>query len=153
MEQEEKIFGHVPTFRLGSGLKFLVSAYETYLIVFTSKRAVVAKTTPAMISKDALLQKDVVGIPSKAEELSKLSPDEILRADKSNYEILNSEITKIEVRKSRLKKDSIIIFTNKKQYKRGYLTFGGLGLKSKEDAFNNCVSVVRSSMSDKLFII
>lgn len=78
---------------------FARTIYET--LFFTPDRVIVARTSGGL---GAVFGGIGAGIDAyrggkKAEELGKLSMESVLTADKHNYAVSNSEITKVELRK------------------------------------------------------
>lgn len=82
----------------------------------------------------------------KKEELEQLSPESILTADKKNFAIPYSEITRVEMKKpGRFSGAKINFVTDKKTHK--------FVLRQKKELFDNSTNLVRSVLSDKLSII
>ena len=117
----EEIIGVTGGASLGSGFRSKI-----YYLLFTSSRVIVAKGgsgfmqslgffsgSPGLILGSALKDK------KKSEELSKLSPGEVLASDKDNFEIPYSDVTKVEVKKPGFfsPAGSIIIHTPAKKHR------------------------------------
>ena len=123
-------------------IRTMSSSGTTYYdLCFTSNRMIAAKigsTFGIIIITDYLAMK-------KSEKLKKISIESILKADKKNFEIPYTEITKVEMKKPRALSVYIRIFTHTKKYKFKFLNPG----KKEFDAHE---SLVRSVLPDKLFI-
>jgi hypothetical protein len=116
-----------------------------YGLYFTSNRIIVAVLSGSIYT---VIGKVIADYSSskRSDELKKLSPESILKAKKTNFEIPYAEITKVEIKKPRaLSAAKIRIFTHTKKYKFVFATPG----KSEFEAHEN---LVRSALPDKLFI-
>ncbi|MCK4474748.1 50S ribosomal protein L32, partial [Candidatus Bathyarchaeota archaeon] len=123
-----------------------VSKGETYYgLYFTPNRVIVAKTAGFPWLWAILLVGILLGAlirsrraKKKFKELSELSSQSILTADKKNFGILYPDITRVEV-----KKNKIIILTNREKHKFGIL-------RKKE--FEDYVNLIRSVLPNKTFV-
>ena len=122
---DEEILGFVDGVKYGSGPAWSKKAAKTYQLFFTSNRAIAAKTGGGFL-KSLSLTGGLVGVglldafkdKEKAEELSKLSPDEVKASDEVNFDIPYSDVVKVEVKKPGLFNPvgSIIIHTTAKKF-------------------------------------
>jgi len=116
-----------------------------YGLYFTPNRVIVAKTGGFPWLWAILLVGLLLGAlirsrraKKKFRELSELSSQSILMADKKNFGILYPDITRVE-----MKKNKIIILTNREKHKFGIL-------RKKE--FEDYVNLIRSVLPNKTFV-
>ena len=148
----EKILGVI---RLRAGVRAPTALF------FSSNRLIVAKTVGGKW-RFALASFGVWGedaadsrAKQKAEKLRELSPESILKADKNNFAIPYSDITKVEMKKGgRMRGSKLKVFTDTKKYdfrifsKRALAGFVYREHKEIEDQVN----LVRSVLSDRLSV-
>jgi len=127
--------------------------WRVYL-VFTKNRIIVAKLASGAEKMGSIfsdMASDTYGGPKKLmkerrEAYEKMSPEEILSADKDNFAMPHNEISKIEVKKPGLLSGSKIkVSTSDKTHE--------FFLKEKKQFFEERVNSLRSVLSDKVSIV
>lgn len=126
-----------------------------YALFFTSNRLAVAKIGGQL--------KELGGFgvfAKKAEELRDVSIESLLKADKDNFEIPYSEITKVEIRKAGWKDKlaasrpvpGIITITGKEEHKFLIAQIRIEGSEYRAQKFEECVDLLRSVLSSKVSV-
>jgi len=143
-----------------SGSKVRGTIYSQ--LVFTSTRVIVARTATWSMWPWAILGGPVGGALSAlrglkrqreaTERLAQLPPDEILAADKDNYQIPYTDIVKVEVGRRGRMPPTLRILTHETKYNLGRLSVEKGGRGSGEEAFDRCTNIVRLALPDKLEI-
>ena len=136
-----------------------------YELVFTSTRVIVARTATSTWLAWALLGGPLGGAlgafrterrrRKAVEHLAQLAPDDILAADKDNYQIPYTDIVKVHVGKRGFMPPTLRILTHETEYNLGRLSLGRLsvekgGRRAGEAAFDECINIVRSALPDKV---
>jgi hypothetical protein len=130
-----------------------------YALFFTSNRIVAAKIGGQL--KEFALFVDLGVFAKKAEELKDVSIESLLKADKDNFEIPYSEITKAEIRKagwkdklaaSRFVVPGIITIMGKEEHKFLIAQIRIEGSNYRPQKFEECVDLLRSVLSSKVSI-
>lgn len=123
----------------------VIDTTEKKALYFTSNRVIVAKLAGSALSwafgmGGAIAEARMAA--KKKEQLSKLSPESILTADKKNFAIPYTEVTQVELLKKRFgRKIRIVAGTAKHEFWLG---------KPKE--LENYVNTLRPVLEDKLVI-
>lgn len=123
----------------------VIDTTEKKALYFTSNRVIVAKLAGSALSwafgmGGAFAEQRMAA--KKKEQLSKLSPESILTADKKNFAIPYTEVTQVELLKKRFgRKIRIVAGTAKHEFWLG---------KPKE--LENYVNTLRPVLEDKLVI-
>lgn len=128
-----------------------------YALFFTSNRLAVAKIEGQL---KELAFFDFGFFAKKAEELRDVSIESLLKADKDNFEIPYSEITKVEIRKAGWKDKlaasrslpGIITIVGKEEHKFLIAQLAIEGSKYRPQKFEECVDLLRSVLSSKVSV-
>ena len=139
----EKVLGGI---EVAKGTTYVGATY--YGLYFTPKRAIVAKTAGVpwiWVLVSLFIGALIRGRRAKKrfKELSELSPESILTADKKNFGILYPDITRVEMKKGTFRSKIEIILTSREKHKF-YI------LKKKE--FEDYVNLIRSVLPNKTYV-
>ncbi|MFQ6070441.1 MAG: hypothetical protein ACE5LC_07935 [Candidatus Aminicenantales bacterium] len=149
--QDEQIKGIVSGMMYGSGPAWSKKRAKTYQLFFTSRRVIASKTGGTFLKNLGLLGGipaiglvEAIGDKKKAEELSKLSPKEILEADEANFDIPYLEISRVEVKKPGMFNPvgSIIVHTPTKKYQFN-------NQSDPREFFDRYIELIKTVMPDK----
>lgn len=129
-----------------------------YALLFTSNRLVAAKIGGQLKELASIL--DLGMFAKKAEELKDVSIESLLRADKDNFEIPYSEMTKVEIRKAGWKDKlaasrpvpGIIAIMGKEEHKFLIAQIKIEVSKYTPQRFEECVDLLRSVLSSRLSV-
>lgn len=129
-----------------------------YALFFTSNRLAVAKIGGQLKELASIV--DLGMFAKKAEELRDVSIESLLKADKDNFEIPYSEITKVEVREAGWKDKfaasrpvpGIITIMGKEEHKFLIAQLAIEGSKYRTQKFEECVDLLRSVLSSKVSV-
>lgn len=129
-----------------------------YALFFTSNRLAVAKIGGQLKELASIV--DLGMFAKKAEELRDVSIESLLRADKDNFEIPYSEISKVEIRKAGWKDKlaasrlvpGIITIMGKEEHKFLIAQVTIEGSKYRTQKFEECVDLLRSVLSSTVSV-
>lgn len=128
---------------------FSIPPYVSELLLFSQDRVVVIRrvSKPSFLAASPHTEKSAI----LAEFLKTMDVGNILRSDKHNFAIPNSEITKVELKKSYIDMDTWLdfsILTSKQRYK-----WNALNLPQKKDAeLRDYEGILRPIFGDRLAV-
>jgi len=139
----EKVLGGI---EVAKGTTYVGATY--YGLYFTPKRVIVAKTAGVpwiWVLVSLFIGALIRGRRAKKrfKELSELSSESILTADKKNFGILYLDITRVEMKKGTFRSKIEIILTSREKHKFYIL---------KEKEFEDYVNLIRSVLPNKTYV-
>lgn len=136
----EQILGNVEI----SYIRSAWSGYEKDILLFTSKRLIVAKISSSwsrFVGGAIPLVIERYQQKKKKEKLDEILPDDVLETDKKNFAIPYSDIERVEVKKpGTISAATVKIITKEKTHQFGV----------RKNLFDDFMNLMRSVLADKL---